>query len=278
VRALIDTDPMFTQVQNVTGTNLFGKCSSVPKMVEEHTHLFTFGENIGGLDCDIPGGGRRWIPTRQPIVVKHWPESTLPNSGPYTTVLNWIAARDFEFDGRTWGQKNVEFMRFLKIPRQAAGTTFRVGVGQTTGDPFPAGLAHAEGWDVVDAQTVAYDVASYQQFIQSSKVEFSVAKHTYVQARTGWFSCRSACYLASCRPVVTQDTGWSAFVPNGRGLFAFSDAEGALAAIRQIESEPEVHARAARAIAVEAFDSEKVLARMLAEMGVSIWKHRSCTY
>jgi hypothetical protein len=110
-------------------------------------------------------------------------------------------------------------------------------------------------------------MASYQRFIHRSRAEFSVAKHTYVQAKTGWFSCRSACYLASGRPVVTQDTGWSEFLPNGAGLFAFSDSETALAALREIERDPERNASAAREIAEEVFDSNKVLAKMLAEVG-----------
>ena len=183
-------------------------------------------------------------------------------------MLNWTAFKEFEFMGRKWGQKNIEFLRFLDVPRQASNVAFSVAVGQTTGDPFPADLAQRDGWHVLNAQTVAADVDSYQRFILESRAEFSIAKQTYVQARTGWFSCRSACYLASGRPVVTQDTGWSGFIPSGCGLFAFSDTESALAAIRQIESDPEKHARAARQVAEDAFDSNKVLASMLSELGL----------
>jgi hypothetical protein len=268
VRVLIDTDPMFTQVQYTTGKNLAGTPSPIREMVVSHTHLFTFGENIGRPGCAVPCNGRTWLSTRQPVVLKYWPRTALPHSGAYTTVFNWIAAKDFEFEGRIWGQKNFEFLRFLDIPRQVPTASFCIGVGQTTGDPFPFEMVRNEGWQVMDAQSIAYDSGSYQNFIQSSRAEFSVAKHAYVQARAAWFSCRSACYLAAGRPVVTQDTGWSAFIPNGCGLFAFVDSETALAAIRQIEGEFEKNARAARSIAEEVFDSNKVLAQMLSQLGV----------
>jgi len=266
VRALIDTDPMFTQVQYATGKDLlFGKYSSIPEMVAGHTQLFTFGENVGQPDCGVPRGGQHWRPTRQPVVLKYWPASSVLAPGPYTSVFNWSAAKAFEFEGRVWGQKDVEFTRFLHIPQKVPNVSFSVGISQNSGNAIDA--ARDQGWNILRAQSVAYDVDSYQKFIQNSRAEFSVAKHTYVQAKTGWFSCRSACYLASGRPVVTQDTGWSAILPNGCGLFAFSDSETAIAAIEQIEREPERNARAARAIAEEAFDSNNVLAKMLDEMG-----------
>jgi hypothetical protein len=215
----------------------------------------------------MPCDDHRWIPTRQPIVLKYWPESALPVSAPYTTVLNWSAAKHLEFQGQTWGQKNIEFMRFQNIPRDAPDVKFSVAVGQSTGDPFPAEQLRQIGWNIIDANSVAQDVCSYQQFIQSSWAEFSIAKHTYVQARTGWFSCRSVCYLASARPVVTQDTGWSAFVPTGCGLFAFSDTASAVDAIRRIESDPQRHARGARSVAEDAFESNKVLTNLLNQVG-----------
>ncbi len=267
IRALIDTDPMFTQVQYATGKNLYGGPSSIPSMVQGHTHLFTFGECIGRPECEVPCAGQQWRPTRQPVVLKYWPGTSLPSSAPYTSVFNWTAAKEFEFRGRLWGQKNVEFMRFLHLPGKAPDVSFRIAVGQTTGDVFPAATARDEGWDILDAQTVAPNPDSYRDFIRSSRAEFSVAKHTYVQAKTGWFSCRSVCYLASGRPVVTQDTGWSSVIPNGCGLFAFSNPEEALDAVQQIERDPDRNARAARKVAEEAFDSNKVLDTMLAELG-----------
>jgi hypothetical protein len=267
VRALIDSDPMFTQVQCATGKTLSGGHSSLPAMVEQHTHLFTFGENVGAADCEVPCAGLRWQPTRQPVVLKYWPALPLPSPGAYTSIFNWTAAKEFSWAGRTWGQKNVEFMRILDVPARAPRVSFRIGVGQTGGEPFPAEVARRARWEVAAAETIAPDADAYQDFIRASRAEFSVAKHTYVQANTGWFSCRSACYLASGRPVVTQDTGWSRTVPTGCGLFAFRDAEGAVEAIERIEREPERHAQAARRVAEQEFDSAKVLNHLLAGMG-----------
>jgi hypothetical protein len=267
IRALIDTDPMFTQVQCATGRNLYGRDSSLPAMVTQHTHLFTFGERFGQTGCQMPSESLRWRPTRQPIVMKHWPACPLPASNSYTSVFNWSICKDFEFLGRTWGQKNTEFLRFADVPSKAPEVSFRIAVGQTTGEPFPAAEARSKGWEVLDPASAVPDMETYQAFIQKSHAEFSVAKHTYVQANCGWFSCRSACYLASGRPVVTQDTGWSSIVPNGRGLFAFTNEEEALAAIHEIERDPRENAQAARNIAEEAFDSNRVLSHLLAELG-----------
>ncbi len=143
-----------------------------------------------------------------------------------------------------------------------------VAVGQTggAGAPFPADEARAAGWGVLDPQSCAPDCDGYRAFIAGSRGEFSVAKETYVKARTGWFSCRSACYLAAGRPVVTQDTGWPAHIPAGRGLFAFDTLEEAADALRKVEMDPGPHARAARAVAEEFFDSRRVLASMLKEI------------
>ena len=268
VRALVDTDPMFTHVQCVTGKTLCGVNSAMPRMIASHTHLFTFGENLGQPECEVPLAGKQWLNTRQPVVLKCWLVSGLPEMAPYTSVFNWSAAKEFEFEGKRWGQKNTEFMRFLGIPRELPQVSFTIGVGQTTGDPFPVELVKSHGWKVRNASEIAADADSYQTFIRNSRAEFSVAKQTYIAAKTGWFSCRSACYLASGRPVVTQDTGWSKWIPNGCGLFAFTDSASASAAIRQIELEPERNAAAARNIAEDIFDSGKVLTKMLSDMGI----------
>jgi hypothetical protein len=144
-----------------------------------------------------------------------------------------------------------------------------VAVGQTggAGRPFPASDSLAAGWRVLEPQVCAPDWRSYHSFIERSRGEFSIAKEAYVKGRTGWFSCRSACYLAAGRAVVTQDTGWSKHLPSGEGLLAFDDVEGAAQALRRVESDPARHARAARAIAEEHFDSARVLTSLLAETG-----------
>ncbi len=270
VRALVDTDPMFTQIQYLSGTSLEGGPSGMRQLIEDHTHHFTLGAGIGSAYCQIPTLGVRWHPTRPPAVLDLWPASDPPirTSHGYSTVMNWRVVDGVEFEGQRWGQKDVEFMRFLRLPRRVPEIPLSLAVSQTPGTEFPIEAARAAGWIVLDPALCAYDARSYQEFIAASRGEFSVAKQTYVKANTGWFSCRSVCYLASGRPVVTQDTTWSRLLPSGRGLIAFQDEETAVDALRSVEADPKAHSKAARAIAEEHFDSKRVLSEMLAQMGV----------
>lgn len=270
VRALVDSDPMFTQVQYATYVTFTKGQSGMRELVESHTHHFTFGENVGAADCRIPTCGFSWHPTRQPICLSYWPMTVLPKAqnAAYTTVMNWTAAAPLVYDGETWGQKDVEFRRYFALPQAVPTTLLAVAVGQkTTGTPFPIEAARRQGWRVLDPAVIAPDWRAYHTFIQESRGEFSVAKETYVKARTGWFSCRSACYLASGRPVIAQDTGWSRYLPTGEGLFAFDDQRSAVEALDRVTAEPDLHARAARAIAEEYFDSDRVLSKMLTHLG-----------
>jgi hypothetical protein len=238
-------------------------------MVNAHTHHFTFGENIRAEDCRIPDCGLEWIPTRQPICLAHWPVTPLPThqQAAYSTIMNWTAADPVAYEGEIWGQKNVEFLRYMTLPEAVPTIPLSVAVGQTTGQAFPAAAAQRHGWQILDPMQHAPNWRSYQMFIQQSRGEFSVAKETYVKARTGWFSCRSACYLASGRPVVTQDTGWSRYLPHSQGLFAFQDRESAIESLNQIEADPHLHAQAARQIAEDCFDSNRVLRQLLHQLG-----------
>lgn len=277
VRALIDTDPMFTQIQYLSRQMFTPGEPTQRDLVDAHNFHFTFGENVRGDDCRMPDCGINWRPTRQPVCLPHWRASAPPtfaddetSRAVYTTLMNWTAARPLQYDGETWGQKDVEFRRFIALPGLVPEVSLAVAVGQTggAGEPFPRGEARAARWRVLDPQACAPDWRAYRSFIEGSRGEFSVAKETYVKGRTGWFSCRSACYLAAGRAVVTQDTGWSKHLPEGVGLLAFDDVEGAAEALRRVESDPARHARAARAVAEEHFDSARVLASLLAEAGV----------
>ena len=269
VRALVDTDPMFTQIQYLNGKSLSGGPTGMRDLVENHTHRFTLGANIGAASCRIPTLGLNWHPTRPPVVLRLWPVSDPPigASYGYSTVMNWNVERDVTFEGEQWGQKDVEFMRFLQLPRRVSQIPLGLAVSQPPDSLFPVEAARAAGWTVLDPARCAHDARSYQEFIVGSRGEFSVAKQTYVKANTGWFSCRSICYLASGRPVIAQDTGWSRLLPSGRGLLAFHDEETAIEALREVEADPKSHAKAARAIAEEHFDSKRVLGEMLAAMG-----------
>lgn len=269
VRALVDTDPMFTQIQYLRDESLSGGPTGMRALIENHTHHFTFGASIGTDACRIPTLGRQWYPTRQPIVMELWPASDSPTGTAhcYSTVMNWRVVDDLTFEGEQWGQKDVEFMRFLELPRRVPSIPLGVAISLTPESAFPVDAVLEAGWMVLDPSVCAHDAATYQDFIGASRGEFSVAKHTYVKANTGWFSCRSSCYLAAGRPVVTQDTSWSQLLPNGRGLLAFHDEETAIDALHQVEADPKTHAKAARAIAHECFDSKIVLSEMLARMG-----------
>ena len=268
VRALVDTDPMFTQIQYLSDISLDGGPTGMRELIENHTHHFSFGERIGNDGCRIPTLGLQWRPTRQPVVLDYWPASESPNGAScYSTVMNWRVVDDVSFEGERWGQKDVEFMRFLELPRRVPKIPLGVAVSLTPESQFPADAARDAGWRVLDPSVCAHDARSYRDFIAGSRGEFSVAKQTYVKAKTGWFSCRSGCYLAAGRPVVTQDTAWSKQLPAGRGLLAFDDEESAIAALERVESDPRGHSRAAREIANDFFDSDVVLSEMLNHMG-----------
>jgi hypothetical protein len=270
IRVLVDTDPMFTQIQYASQEGFTAGKAGMRALVDAHTHHFTFGENIGASDCRIPDCGVTWWPTRQPVCLDRWmgaPPAKHQGRGSFTTVMNWAAGRALRYEGETWGQKDVEFLRMIDLPRAVPHADLTVAIGQTGARSFPAEALIEAGWRILDPQACCSDWRDYQTFIQDSLGEFSVAKETYVKARTGWFSCRSACYLAAGRPVVTQDTGWSRFLPADRGLLAFDDAEGAACALTDVQSDPASHGREAREIAASFFDSRTVLGELLCRLG-----------
>ncbi len=268
-RILIDSDPMFTQIQYLSEQMFTSGKSSMRALIDAHNYLFTFGENIGAADCRIPTCNLDWRPTRQPICLDYW-KATLPNkSGALTTLMNWAVGKNLSYDGEEWGQKDVEFRKFIKLPESVPQTELAVAVSQTSNigrSAFPTDDIKKNGWQVLNPNVCAENWIDYQNFINESLGEFSVAKQTYVKGRTGWFSGRSACYLATGRPVITQDTGWSKYISTGQGLFSFDEQNGAVDAIRQVASEPEKHSHAAREIAEEYFDCRKVLKAMLEQV------------
>jgi hypothetical protein len=265
VRALVDTDPMFTQIQFSNELSFTSHKAGMREMFAKHTHFFTFGENLGSTDCRIPDCGVPWIPIRQPVCLAHWKASPAPAaaSTPFTTLMNWSAGRDLEYQGESWGQKSDSLMEYSNLPALVGGIHLAIGVGQTSGAAFPVGLFRDRGWTVLDPEVCAPDWRSYQSFLTESRGEFSIAKQTYVKARTGWFSCRSACYLACGRPVIAQDTGWSKYIPAGLGLLAFDDIDYAREALLAVACDPQIHGAAARQIAEEYFSAEKILRAML---------------
>jgi hypothetical protein len=188
-----------------------------------------------------------------------------PHRGVYTTVMSWTSHKPETYQGRTYGHKDIEFLAFLGLPRLVAPAALEVATAPGRTRRAPRELLAEHGWWVADPAVVCPDLDSYRAYIESSKAEWSVAKNAYVQGRPGWFSERSACYLAAGRPVVVQDTGFSAVLPVGEGLLPFSTAAEAVAAVHEVEADYPRHARAARAIAEEWFDSDKVLTQLLEE-------------
>jgi glycosyltransferase involved in cell wall biosynthesis len=248
----IDSDPVFTQVKLARGQVDFRAD------VNAHDVHFTFGE---ALSDAVPHTGHDWLPTRQPILVDEWSHRG-HDSGRYTTVMNWTSYNDVQFEGQRYGQKDTEFRRFLELPGR---TRARLEIAMASGKNArpPIGLLERHGWSIVNPAVVAADLDRYRTYVQSSRAEWSVAKNGYVVGRPGWFSCRSACYLAAGRPVVAQDTGFGEVLPLGEGLFAFNSIGEAADAIDRIESDYRRHANAARELAVEYFESSRVLGSLV---------------
>ena len=270
IRILIDSDPMFTQIQYLTDQSFTQEEGKLRLLVSQHNYHFTFGENIGSTDCLIPEADILWRPTRQPICLNHWHVSALPclKDARLTTLMNWASGKKLTYRNQEWGQKDVEFNKIIAIPTLFPEVRFCVAVNQTErkNTVYPEKEIRLNHWQIESPETVANNWVDYQKFIENSFAEFSVAKHTYVQANTGWFSCRSACYLAAGRPVVVQDTGWSKYIPSGKGIVAFTNEIEAFEAVTKILESPVAHATAARQLAEDYFDSSKVLQSMFDQL------------
>jgi hypothetical protein len=267
----IDTDPVVTQIKLAKGEIEFRM------RVDSHDVHFSFGERFSDL---VPVTGHSWRPTRQPIVLSEW-RPQAPVGDAFTTVMNWTSYEPLRHGGRVFGQKDVEFKRFLGLPARVAPLPMELALSRIQHleweerdagvSAAPAGrrrctpreLVTRAGWRVVDANDACDGLDRYRAYIESSRAEWSIAKNAYVQGRPGWFSERSACYLAAGRPVVVQDTGFGEVLPVGEGLHSFETLEQAVYAIREVQSEYARHARAARDIAEEYFDSGRVLGQLL---------------
>jgi hypothetical protein len=258
----LDTDPGFTQSKLSAaehGTADEDQLFSVA-LIREHDRFFTYAEHIGRSDCRLPTCGLEWHTTRQPIVLDRWLVRLDPSARCWTTVMSWKVERGAPLiDGVSYGGKDVEFRRFVGLPRRATGTCLELALGGAA----PTAELTAHGWLVVEAYARSASMEAYQSYLQQSRGEWSVAKEAYVALRSGWFSTRSAAYLAAGKPVVVQDTGWSAHYPTGAGLLAFTTVEEAAAALAEVEGDYRRHCEAARAVAEREFDARPVLNRLL---------------
>ncbi|MFC1776785.1 hypothetical protein ACFL3I_05535 [Pseudomonadota bacterium] len=251
-RALIDTDPVFTQVAHLTNT-------SALERAERHTSFLSFAENIGSANCTVPEDGFAWQPTRQPVVLDQWPVTVAPSEGAFTTVMQWDSYKSVENNDVHYGMKSESFEHYLKLPKRT-NSKLELAIGSSNA---PRELLESHGWHLRDPLEITRDPWTYQNYIQNSRGEFSIAKHGYVISHSGWFSERSAAYLASGRPVVIQDTGFSDWMNVGEGVWAFNSPDEALKGLSLINDHYGLHCEAARTLAEDVFDSSVVLGKLL---------------
>jgi hypothetical protein len=258
-RVFFDIDPGFGQMWQALGWH---------DPYDGYDHYVTVGENVGRPDCMIPDCGRTWITTRQPVVLDYWPPADLAPAGRFTSVGAWRGPyAPIEYGGRTYGLRAHEFRKFAALPL-SSHESFEVALDIHSAETNDLALLTENSWHLADPAGVARDPLAYRAYIAASKAEFMVAKNLYVQTRSGWFSDRSICYLASGKPVLAQDTGLAQHYPLGKGLLPFSTLEEAVAGAEEIAGNYDAHCRAARNIAEEYFDSDKVLMRLLQTFGV----------
>jgi hypothetical protein len=257
-RIFLDIDPGFSQFWHELGL--------VRPFLGYHAYV-TIGLNIGHPDCTIPTCGLDWTVTPPPIVLEWWPVSGTPGES-FTTIASWRGAYGpVEYRGTTYGLRAHQFRRFVDLPA-LTGRPFELALSIHPAETKDLALLAEKGWRLADPQSVAGDPRAYQRYIAGSRAEFSVAKDLYVQSRGGWISDRSLCYLASGKPVLAQETGFSQHFPTGEGLLTYSTLEEAKAGVEELARRPDRHSRAARALAEEYFDSDKVLSRLMQKLGV----------
>jgi hypothetical protein len=254
-RALIDLDPGMVQVPEL----------SDHFAIADHHFLLTVGSKMGEPECRVPTAGRMWRRFMPFVHLPAWEPAPDPGqSAPFTSVTQWTWDEVWYEDHVYSASKREAFLRYLEVPRRA-GRRFELAAnidpGDITGDRE---LLVENGWDLTHPHQVARTPSLYRAYLKNSRAEFSCSKPIYRELRTGWFSDRSACYLASGRPVVAEDTGFSEHVPTGLGLFAFNSLDEALGSVAAIDHNYACHSRAARALAEEYFSSEKSLLSMLA--------------
>jgi hypothetical protein len=235
---------------------------------DEHDDVVTYGENVGNDDCSLPALPKLRSKTRQPVLLDLWRDGP-PTRDVFTTVSNWRQpGRDIDYNGRTYRwSKHHEFLKFVSVPSNG-GPPVELATGLVNLSARDRRKLQSNGWRLSDAHSFTTDPWRYRDYILASRGEFTVAKDQYVAPRTGWFSERSACYLAAGRPVVSQDTGFGNSLPTGTGLFAVDTPEEARDALEQINGDYGRHSRAAREIAEEFFGAERVLAKVIEDLGL----------
>lgn len=257
LQVLIDGEPGYTQMK--WANNL-----SSGKPIPVYDRYYTNGKNVGRAGNPVPTLGLKWGHIYSPVKVDIFRPTISTRSSPYSTVMNWQSRPPITFQGKTYGQKDIEFQKFLSLPLKI-DHPIEVAV---PGREVPFKLLEQNGWLINSSQKVTISFDSFQNYLNYCRGEFSVCKNVFVENKTGWFSDKSAAYLASGRPVVLQDTGFGSHLPVGNGLFAVSTLEEAVSAIKEIENDYTKHSKAAREIAGNYLEAKKVMGDFLQELGI----------
>jgi len=253
---LIDGEPGFTQIK-------MEQAAEESREAREFDHYYSNGANIGTELTTAPNAGRSWRHVFNPVDTALFQATSPPANSCFTTVMNWQSHAPVRFKGKDYGQKDLEFARFMDLPQRISVPLEVAVAGQA-----PQQELQVNGWRLRDAHQVTRSYDGYRSYIAGSMGEFSVCKNVFVATRSGWFSDRSAAYLASGRPVVLQDTGFSTHLPCGEGLFAVSDVEQAAVALEEIVSHYPRHARRARELAETYLDARQLMGRVLSDVGL----------
>jgi hypothetical protein len=268
IKVFLDSDPGYNQIMLSEKLLWSENVEQWVENVRSHDQYFTYAENIHGLDCIIPKLDLNWKTTRMPIVMDLWKDDFQRigyDEALWTTIMTWNAFKGkLIYRGKEYKSKDAEFEKIKGLPGKCSAR-FEIGVG---GKNAPVNELRRNGWQVIDGPEATLTPEKYHNFILSSRGEFSIAKNVYVEMKTGWFSCRSICYMAAGKPVVLQDTGFSRYIPTGKGVIAFSTLDEAVEAIKNVESDYEAHCQAARQIAKEYFSAEVVLKDLLNKIGL----------
>ncbi len=262
-RVYVQTDPVTNELEAATGK------LKTRAALASHDTIVTYGENYGAPDCGVPLlPDITYLKTRQPVDLDLWPVAFDPNARSYTTIGNWKqSGLDVTWRGETYlWSKHHEFLKFLELPRRRPRQRFELSIN--IDDAADRERLRAHGWEVTSALASSLDPWKYQEFFRASRAEWTVAKDQNVRLRSGWFSERAACYLATGKPVITQSTGFENVLPTGEGLFAFRDMDEILRAIDTIESDYPAACRAARAVAEEHLEATRVCGKLLDDIGL----------
>lgn len=268
LRLFVDLDPGYTQ--------LWAAAGDAGARLDGHDAFATVGANLGdpAAGCTLPTADHRWIALRPPVLLEAWPATPVPPPGEarFTTVASWRnPLGTIEHGGRVHGSKAHAFRRLGELPR-AVCAPCELALAIHDGDAADAALLRERGWRLTEPAAVAGTPEAFRTYVRGSLAELSAAQPLYVEARSGWFSDRSAHYLASGRPVLVEDTGLDAgplALPVGEGLLTFRDADEAAAGAAAILADPLAHGLVARALAERCFDSDVVLGGLLAELGTA---------